>query len=221
MDAGRTDIAAQIGAVTRAVESRLREGRPSRVVVASRTYPTTVEDLWDAITSVERIPRWFLPIHGDLRLGGRYQLEGNAGGVIIRCEPPRHLAVTWEYGGEVSWVEVRLEELEERAGGGTRLELRHEAHVDDHWEQFGPGAAGVGWELGLFGLGQYLSGDASVDRAEAEAWMVSEEGKSFMRRSSDAWGEASIASGTVEAEARAAAGRTTAFYTGESEPAPE
>lgn len=208
----KVDIAAQIGAVAREVRTLDRDGRTARVVVASRTYAADVDDVWDAITSPERIPRWFLPVSGDLRLGGRYQLEGNASGEITRCEPPRHLALTWEFGGEVSWVEVRLEES---ARGETRLELRHVAYEDEHWEKFGPGAVGVGWDLTLLGLGLYLADGESFDRAAAEAWTVSEEGKSFMRSSSERWGDAAIASGTPEAVARAAAGSTTAFYTGE------
>ena len=68
-----------------------------------------IEDLWDVLTNAERIPRWFLPISGELELGGRYQLEGNAGGVITACEPPLHFTVTWEFGRDVSWAEVRLE----------------------------------------------------------------------------------------------------------------
>jgi uncharacterized protein YndB with AHSA1/START domain len=104
----KIDVASQIGAVTREVSSRQHNGRPARVVVASRTYNTKMEDVWDAITNAERIPRWFLPVSGELRVGGRYQLEGNAGGEITRCEPPRHLALTWEYGGDVSWVNVQL-----------------------------------------------------------------------------------------------------------------
>src|SRR6187431_460405 len=137
------DIPRQIGAVTRKVETRLHEGQPARVVVAARTYDTTVDDLWDAVTNKDRIPRWFLPVSGDLRLGGRYQLEGNAGGTITRCEPPRVVAVTWEFGGNTSWVNVTLTE---NPGGGTYLELEHIAHVpEEFWDQFGPGAAGVGW----------------------------------------------------------------------------
>jgi uncharacterized protein YndB with AHSA1/START domain len=66
------DIAGLIGAVTREVTGREHNGRPARVVRASRTYDTTMDDVWDAITSAERIPRWFLPVSGDLRLGGRY-----------------------------------------------------------------------------------------------------------------------------------------------------
>jgi len=46
------------------------------------------------------------------------------------------------------------------------------------------------------------------------AWGMSEEGKSFYRASSEAWGAASVASGTDPAAARAATDRTTAFYTG-------
>ena len=57
----KTDVVRQIGAVVRQVGSREYEGKLAPVVVAIRTYNTTVEDVWDAITSAERIPRWFLP----------------------------------------------------------------------------------------------------------------------------------------------------------------
>jgi uncharacterized protein YndB with AHSA1/START domain len=210
----KIDVIRCIGAVTREVRSRDHEGRPARVVVASCTYDTNIEDLWDAITNAERIPRWFLPISGDLRLGGRYQLQGNASGQIIGCEPPRSLAVTWEYGGQVSWVQVRLTELSD---GGARLQLEHIAHIpDEFWNQYGPGAVGVGWDLAIMGLGRHLSTGASVDPGQAAAWSASEEGKDFVRRSSDEWCRASIAAGTEGGTARNAANRTTAFYHGES-----
>jgi uncharacterized protein YndB with AHSA1/START domain len=209
----KVDPSAYLGAVVREVASRDHEGRPARVVIATRSYDTTVGDLWDALTSAERIPRWFLPVSGDLRLGGRYQFEGNAGGEITRCEPPRLLAVTWEYGGGVSWLTVTLHA---GAAGGTQLELEHIAHVEgDLWDRFGPGAVGVGWDLALMGLARYLASGAAVDRSEALAWSVSEEGKDFMRRSSQEWGKASIKAGTPESAASAAAARTSAFYCGE------
>ena len=210
----KIDVLRYIGAVTREVRSCDYEGRRARVVVATCAYDTTITDVWDAITSAERIPRWFLPISGDLRLGGRYQLHGNASGQVIGCEPPRSLAVTWEFGGQVSWVRVRLTELSD---GGTRLQLEHIAHVpDEFWNQYGPGAVGVGWDLALMGLGRHLSTGDAVDPKEAAAWPVSEEGKDFVRRSSDEWGRASISAGMDEACARSAASRTTAFYSGES-----
>lgn len=51
------------------------------------------------------------------------------------------------------------------------------------------------------------------------AWLASDEGRDFVRTSSDAWREVSITTGTDPAQARAAAERTRAFYTGE-EPEP-
>jgi len=209
-----SDIGGIIGAVTRAVTRREHNGRPAHVIVASRSYDTAPEDVWDAITNPGRIPRWFLPVSGDLRLGGRYQLQGNAGGEITRCEPPRHLAVTWEYAGAVSWVTV---ELSDDGQGGTHLSLEHLAHLDDHakWEEFGPGAVGVGWDMTLMGLDRHLASGATVDRQQAMAWLGSPEGRDFIRHSSDDWCRASIASGTEEVAAKAAAQRTTAAYTGE------
>jgi uncharacterized protein YndB with AHSA1/START domain len=213
----KIDVGRHIGAVTREVSNREHEGRPARVIVATRTYDTTMDDVWDAFTNAERIPRWFLPISGDLRLGGRYQLQGNAGGEITQCEPPHHLAVTWEFGGNVSWVTVRLTE---DARGGTRLDLEHIAHVPDElWDQFGPGAVGVGWDMALVGLAHHLETGAAIDPQAAAAWPASDDGKAFVTRSSEDWSRASIAAGTDRDAATAAAKRTTAFYTGSEPPA--
>ena len=203
------DVAQHIGAITRDVSSRSQDGKDARLVVASRTYPTTADDLWNALTSAERLPRWFLPITGDLRLGGRYQLQGNAGGEILICEPPRHLRISWEFGGQTSWVELRIT----KHGAGSRLTLEHTMFVDDHWKKFGPGATGVGWDLALVGLAQHI--DGAMANAEAGmAWMMSDNGKSFIRQSSDAWRLADVASGEDADTANAAASQTTAAYTG-------
>ena len=159
---GKTiDPATAAGLVTREVRTGSRDGATTRIAVARRTYPTDQADLWDAVTNASRIPRWFTGISGDLVLGGRYQLVGNAGGVVERCEEPESFAVTWEMGPMVSWLSVTLAAVD----GGTVLELVHEAPVDpDLWTQYGPGAVGVGWDLGLLGLGMYLAGDARAQR---------------------------------------------------------
>lgn len=207
------DVTRYIGAVTRTVKGLEYNGKPARAVIATRTYDTTIDDVWDALTSAERLPRWFLPISGDLRLGGRYQLKGNAGGEITRCEPPRHLAVTWEFAGGVSWVNLALTE---EGAAVTRLQLEHIAHIEgDFWDKFGPGAVGVGWDGALMGLARHLATGATLDAAEHEAWTLTDEGKQFSRLSSDDWCRASIVYGTDEAAAKAAAERTRAFYTGE------
>jgi uncharacterized protein YndB with AHSA1/START domain len=205
------DVDHQISAVRRQIGERVLEAGTARVLTVSRTYDATLEDLWDACTSPERIPRWFLPVSGDLRVGGRYQLEGNASGVIERCDPPRSFAATWEYGGDVTWIEVRLEPEDD---GRTRFTLEHMAHADDErWLEYGPGAVGVGWDLALMGLTLHLASGAAVDAEEFMAWTGSPDGVEFVRRSSSGWADASIAAGTDEAEARAAEERTSAFYT--------
>ncbi|MEV4464700.1 SRPBCC family protein [Micromonospora echinofusca] len=207
------DASEQINAVRRQLGRRVLEAGEARVMTISQTYDAPLEDVWDACTNAERIPRWFLPVSGDLRLHGRYQLEGNAGGTVERCDPPKSFAATWEFGGEVSWIEVRLTPVED---GRTRFELEHVAHVDqERWDQFGPGALGVGWDLGLLGLASHLAADGSgVTPQESEAWMASEQGRQFVTASSERWGEASVAHGTDTGQARAAMERTTAFYTG-------
>lgn len=41
-----------------------------------------------------------MPVSGELRVGGAFQLEGNAGGEILACEPPNLVRLTW--GGPAS-----------------------------------------------------------------------------------------------------------------------
>ncbi len=201
----------QINAVTRCVGSGVFRGGEARTVTIARTYDATPEDVWDACTNPERIPRWFLPVSGELHEGGRYQVQGNAGGLIEQCEPPKSFVATWEFGGQVSWIELRLSE---EPGGGTRLELEHIAHVNDHWAQFGPGAVGVGWDLALLGLTRHVSTGAAVDPQTAMTFPASEEGRRFIEESSRGWCDAAIADGADPAEATAAAERTYAFFTG-------
>ena len=206
------------GLVTREIRTGSREGKPTKIAIARRRYAAERPDVWDALTNAERIPRWFLPVSGDLVVGSRYQLEGNAGGVIESCQQPESFAVTWEFGGMVSWVQVHLGEDE----GGTTLELVHEAHVDpDLWAQFGPGAVGVGWDLALFGLDQHIASGATVDPAEAAAWLVGPEGVEFAQLCSEGWAQAAIGDGDDPEQARAAAERTVAFYTTPPEATPE
>lgn len=202
------DIYTHLGAVRREVTDATRDGEPVRVVTATRTYPSPPEDVWDALTDPERLGRWFTPVSGDLRLGGRYKLEGNAEGTVTGCEPPRLLELTWEFAGDVGWVDVELT----AAGAGTQLRLRHAARVDrEHWQEYGPGAVGVGWDLALLGLGVHL---AEPDRKLDHGWEESAEAGTFVAASSAGWERAAVAAGEDEAAARAAAERTAAFYTG-------
>jgi len=204
------DPVAAAGLMTREVRTGSRDGAPTKVAVARRTYPVGQADLWDAVTNPERIPRWFLPVSGELKVGGRYQLEGNAGGVVEHCAEPQSFAVTWEFGAMMSWLTVTLTP---DGPGSTQLELAHEAHVDpEMWGQYGPGAVGVGWDLGLMGLGLHLETGAQVDPATAVTFPASPAGTEFIRLAAADWGEAAIRDGDDPGQAREAAARTAAFY---------
>jgi uncharacterized protein YndB with AHSA1/START domain len=207
------DIVHHIEAVQREVGSGHIAAGEGRAIRLRRTYDAPIDDVWDALTSPERITRWFLPISGDYRVGGRYQLEGNAGGEILTCEPPNRFRVTWAYGevadpAAVSELEVRLTSI---GDASTTLELEHIALVpDEMWAEYGPGAVGVGWDQGLMGLALHLRGGSAV--GDPAAWQLSDEGRAFAGRSSAAWGAASEAAGADPAAVAKAVANTTAFY---------
>ena len=103
-----------------------------------------------------------------------------------------------------------------RRGLGTVLELAHEApSAPDHWDRYGPGAVGIGWELGLIGLAEHVATEAAVDPAAFASWMSSDDGIAFMAACSTSWAEARIAAGDDADESNAAAARCTAAYTGQ------
>ncbi|MCP2320348.1 putative conserved protein YndB, AHSA1/START domain [Nocardia amikacinitolerans] len=209
-----TDPAGIAGLVVREVRTGERGGEVTRIAVARRSYATDQADLWDALTNGERIPRWFLPVSGELKLGGKYQLEGNANGVIEECEAPRRFAVTWEMGPQVSWLTVTLS----ADGDATVLELEHEAPVDpEFWAQYGPGAVGVGWDLALMGLALHLDGAAVLDPAEVLTFHTTAEGVAFIRAAAEGWADAAVADGDDPTAAITAADQTVTFYTTEPE----
>jgi uncharacterized protein YndB with AHSA1/START domain len=219
------DVNAQISAVERELQTVEVDGEPARVQTLAQTYPSPIDDVWDAVTSAERIPRWFLPISGDLRIGGHFQLEGNAGGEVQECAPPAggaaHYRITWAYGGAPdTWVTVRLESL---GDDETRVELEHIAKVADvpepMWEQFGPSGTGIGWDSGFLGLALHLGGATDGPTPEeGMAWMMSDEGKQFSRGSADAWAAAQVEDGADPVVAARAAEETYLMYTGQSAP---
>ena len=210
-----TDFSNPLGIKYRVVQEVTHNDRPARMVSGSAVYETDVEDLWDAITNPERIARWFLPISGDLSLGGRYQLEGNAGGKVTQCDPPDAFQVTWEYGESVTWLRIQLDSID----GGTRLTLEHLMLKDEaseaHWRQFGPGATGVGWDLGFAGLAFHLRTPTPSLLQPYNDWMASEDGKNFIRSCCGEWAVAHVGSGESKEVAEEMADQTAKFYCGE------
>jgi uncharacterized protein YndB with AHSA1/START domain len=211
------DIMKELIAVHRETGPRTMPGGEGRTVKLRRSYDAEIDDVWDAITNPDRIRRWFLPVEGDLRLGGRYKLKGNAGGKILRCEPPRLLEVTWSMDPkdeENSKVEVRLSVGEDAQ---TILDLEHAAIVPPGmWSEYGPGAVGVGWDLTLLGLAMELR---SIFLEDKDAWSLTPEARQFIIGSSNSWGAANQASGASAEDAQKCVENTTKFYAPDPTPA--
>jgi uncharacterized protein YndB with AHSA1/START domain len=192
---GRTAQMTDLDGTHREIGSRSIDAGEARTILVRRRYTAPVGDVWRWCTEAELLGRWFMRPEGDLRLGGRFTFEGNAGGEIRRCEPPRLLAVTWVYGDRPA-DEVWLR-LTEHSPGATLLELEH-ASVTTEIEVNGrmvdvllndPGSGlwglGAGWEMGLVALDALLRHDAPdpatvrpTSRAQA---------RSLADQSSQAW----------------------------------
>jgi Activator of Hsp90 ATPase homolog 1-like protein len=101
----------------------------ARVAVFSRTYDTSVEDLWDACTNPERLARWYTTVTGELRLGGMFDQVNMGGGVVAVCDAPSHLKVILGPGG-VDEIDVRVSPGP--ADGTATLEIQHATTLDAH-----------------------------------------------------------------------------------------
>jgi uncharacterized protein YndB with AHSA1/START domain len=191
------DIADELKAIGRKVERSTTTSGETVSVLVERTCEADLADVWDAIADPERLRRWFLPVSGDLQVGGQFQLEGNAGGEILACEAPRLLRVT--FGGETSIVELRLAPLDDER---TALELEHTVPIEMAGSGAGALYVGPGWDLTLFALGQYCLGVVADNPVEAGN---SPEGTELGRQSVLAWRAVVEESGTATPDEIAAA----------------
>jgi uncharacterized protein YndB with AHSA1/START domain len=183
------DMVEELAAIHRGV---VRDGTGDTVSVAlTRTYDADAEDVWDALTNPERLPRWFYPVTGELKVGGDFQFQGNAGGEILRCDRPSWLQVS--FGGPDSIVDVRIVAIDDR----TTVELVHTVSLAMAGSGAGALFVGPGWDGALLGLGIYLRGETVGNPLEAAN---SPEVIEFNRGSISRWTEAIESSGTASAD---------------------
>jgi uncharacterized protein YndB with AHSA1/START domain len=157
----------------------------ARVAVFTRTYETTIEDLWDACTNPERLKRWYVPVTGDFREGGTFQQVNMGSGTIVACEAPilLHLSL----GGGVDEIEVRLSPGD--AEGTTTLELQHATTLDSHnigGEMYDAiFCMGGGYYPRLYALDLYLRGELA-DEYDSSAFHLNPEMRPVIERGSSA-----------------------------------
>lgn len=134
-----------------------------RTVRFERDLDASPEELWDALTSPQRLARWLAPSILTPGPNGHIRHDFGEGetceGPILTWDPPRLLEYGWRFSGESDSV-VRFELTPVAAG--TRLTLVHR-----HLGQAHAAGYGAGWHAHLDRLAAALAGDAgTVDWAE-------------------------------------------------------
>jgi uncharacterized protein YndB with AHSA1/START domain len=194
-------FAAQINDVLRRVDFTDTEN----VVTLQQTFPTTGQDLWTACTDPGRLARWFEPVEGDLREGGRYRMvDSGTVGTIQECDAPRRLAITWEYESDVSRVLVSIEDA---GSGAATLTVRHEGGHSEYWTEYGPAAGGSGWDAALLGLAMLIEDEKSTTLDGVMRRLSSSDGKQFVTDVVEQWAIAHVKAGAPREHATAAAQR--------------
>ncbi|GAA3923464.1 SRPBCC family protein [Microbacterium invictum] len=135
-------------------------------LVYDEVYATGIDDLWDAVTTRDRLARWMADYTGDLRLGGTWEVASSDGegtwgrGTITACDAPRSFTTTWHATGEEpTELVVRLEPVD----GGTRLLLEHTGIQSIFY--------GAGWQAYLEQLTRHVA-DADAELGGEDAWQA-------------------------------------------------
>ena len=100
--------------------------------------PAEPEEVWDAVTSPERLEEWFAnDVELDLRPGGGASFRWGNGeerrAVVTGVEPGEHLAFEWDDEGEVDFTladdadGTRLTVIETEPAWSTALDLQASA----------------------------------------------------------------------------------------------
>lgn len=198
------DIIAELDEVRRRVHAG--EQGDQVAVRLERTYRADVEDVWDALTDPERLARWFLPVTGDLRVGGKFATEGNADGEILGCDRPSRLVLTWGAPESVVTVELAVAD-----GRSTVLTLEHSVTATLVPDAGGALHVGPGWDDALVALALHVRG---TDPADPVAFQSSPEVLAYNQGVVQAWEAALRESGmATEEQTRAAVAVATAQFT--------
>ncbi|MFC7374011.1 SRPBCC domain-containing protein [Brachybacterium sp. GCM10030267] len=198
------------------IDEQLHEGRALvRTVLTLTTNITRAPaQLWPLLTRPDQLARWFGPVAGDLREGGRFEAPEGAVGRILHVEAPHKISLTWDRGGAEDPLLIRLDPEDD---GTTELRVRHTTLIErDEFDRVGPGLAAVDWEIALLALAALTDGwraSCLLDvPTPTPAWLDSAEGAEHVRAWSVRWAAEAIAAGVDETTARRGEAATASAY---------
>ena len=116
-------------------------------------FDTDPDDLWDALTSPDRLARWIARVDGDLRVGGHFEAVFTSGwsgpGRVDACEPGHRLLLTMGEGDDQTTIEAWI------LPDGDTVRLI----VEERGLPLGELAAyGAGWQAHIEDLAAHLGG---------------------------------------------------------------
>lgn len=121
-----------------------------RSVVIEREFPHPPEKLWRALTQPHLIAEWLMKNDFAPKVGHRFNLRGDWGGVldceVVEVDPTTTLSYTWDFAHEdaafslKSVVTFKLTPT----GRGTHLRMEQSGFRPDQKQAFG--GARFGWE---------------------------------------------------------------------------
>ena len=145
----------------REVVATMRADQGTGVVRTESRFDTSAEDLWEALTTPERLARWIGDVAGDLRPGGSFTAtftshwEGT--GVVEVCEPHRRLRTRMDGEEGQTVMEATLEEQ----GDGVLLMIEERGLPLTNLSAYG-----AGWQVHVEDLGHHLDGLEQTDWLE-------------------------------------------------------
>ncbi len=60
--------------------------------------------------------------------------------------------------------------------------MRKDEASEAHWKKYGPGATGVGWDLGFLALDRHLKSGEPIVESESNTWLGPPTGKAFLEK---------------------------------------
>lgn len=142
-------------------------GPETRTAAGEIEIDAPVERVWRALTEARELERWF-PLEAEVEPGsdGRIWMswgnEFGAWSAVRVWDPPRHLGVAWEMGGDAP-AQVTDYHLEGRSGRTHLRVVTSGFPADASWDDMVEGTR-LGWAFELAQLKQYLEHHDGRDR---------------------------------------------------------